>query len=135
MTQTTAAAVDRFDSAQLLAAALNPAMIDGLLKQAKSSGVSIDAPDGLLNQLTKAVLERALETEMTDHLGYDVGDPEGACHDFCVRVSSLSYESSLSHAEASREVPDQSIQSHVPAIRAGAGFTSTLRRDVTDAEI
>ncbi|HEY0499421.1 MAG TPA: transposase, partial [Kutzneria sp.] len=31
----------------------------------------------LLNQLTKAVLERALAEEMTDHLGYDHGDPAG----------------------------------------------------------
>lgn len=27
--------------------------------------------------MTKAVLERALQAEMTDHLGYDVGDPAG----------------------------------------------------------
>jgi putative transposase len=77
VTETTATAIDRFDGAQLLAAALNPAMIDGLLKQAKSSGISIDGPDGLLNQMTKAVLERALDAEMTDHLGYEAGDPAG----------------------------------------------------------
>lgn len=27
--------------------------------------------DGLLNQMTKALLERALEIEMQDHRGYD----------------------------------------------------------------
>jgi putative transposase len=31
----------------------------------------------LLNQITKAVLDRALEAEMTGHLGYEVGDPAG----------------------------------------------------------
>lgn len=27
--------------------------------------------------MTKAVLDRALEAELTDHLGYDSGDPSG----------------------------------------------------------
>lgn len=31
----------------------------------------------MLNRMTKAVLERALQVEMTDHLGYEVGDPAG----------------------------------------------------------
>jgi len=30
-----------------------------------------------LKQLTKAVLERALEAEMTEHLGYEKHDPAG----------------------------------------------------------
>src|SRR5215471_2551837 len=34
-------------------------------------------PDGLLSQVTKAVLERALAEEMTGHLGYDKHDPAG----------------------------------------------------------
>jgi putative transposase len=28
-------------------------------------------------QLTKAVIERALQVEMADHLGYEKGDPAG----------------------------------------------------------
>ena len=32
---------------------------------------------GLLQQMTKAVLERALAEELTDHLGYEAGDPAG----------------------------------------------------------
>lgn len=32
---------------------------------------------GRLSQLTKAVLERALEAEMTEHLGYSKHDPVG----------------------------------------------------------
>lgn len=31
----------------------------------------------MLNQLTKAVLETALEAEMSEHLGYDKRDPVG----------------------------------------------------------
>lgn len=33
--------------------------------------------DGLLQQLTKAVVERALQGEMTHHLGYEKHLPEG----------------------------------------------------------
>lgn len=33
---------------------------------------------GLLQQLTKRVLESALEGEITDHLGYEKHDPAGA---------------------------------------------------------
>jgi putative transposase len=33
--------------------------------------------NGLLKQLTKALLERAMQAEMTDHLGYEKHDPGG----------------------------------------------------------
>lgn len=52
-------------------------MIDVLLADAEASGTPIDGVDGLLNQMTRAVLERALETEMTHELGYERGDPAG----------------------------------------------------------
>ena len=55
-------------------------MIDALLADAKAAGTPIDGVDGLLNQMTKAVLERALQAEMTHHLGYDRDDPAGARH-------------------------------------------------------
>ena len=37
----------------------------------------IVGPEGLLKQLTKAVLERAMGAEMTHHLGYEKGDASG----------------------------------------------------------
>jgi putative transposase len=37
----------------------------------------LDGPDGLINQLTRAVIERALTAELDDHLGYVKGDPAG----------------------------------------------------------
>lgn len=77
MTKTTGVELDGMDSAKLLAAATNPTMIDGMLREAKAAGTPIDGPDGLLNQITKAVLERALQAEMSDHLGYEPGDPAG----------------------------------------------------------
>lgn len=42
-----------------------------LLAQAKEQGVSLVGPGGLLGNLTKTVLETALEAEMTEHLGYE----------------------------------------------------------------
>jgi transposase-like protein len=48
-----------------------------LLAQAKEQGVELVGPNGLLNQLTKNVLETALDAEMTEHLGYDRHDPAG----------------------------------------------------------
>lgn len=42
-----------------------------LLAQAKEKGVSLVGPGGLLGNLTKTVLETALEAEMTEHLGYE----------------------------------------------------------------
>ena len=48
---------------------MSPATIDSLIKDAKASGTPLDGVNGLLNQITKAVLERALQAEMTDHLG------------------------------------------------------------------
>jgi len=44
---------------------------------AGEEGIELVGPNGLLSQLTKWVLETALEAEMTDHLGYDKHDPVG----------------------------------------------------------
>lgn len=49
-----------------------------LVRLAKEQGLSLTGPDGLLKQLTKAVLETALNEEMTEHLGYEKHDPPGA---------------------------------------------------------
>ncbi len=56
---------------------MQPEAIDRLLADAEASGTPIDGVDGLLAQMTKAVLERVLETEMSDHLGYERGDSSG----------------------------------------------------------
>ncbi|MEH0416013.1 IS256 family transposase [Streptomyces sp. B21-083] len=52
-------------------------MIDQLVEQARSKGLQLTGEGGLLQQLTKKVLESALEGEITDHLGYDKHDPAG----------------------------------------------------------
>ena len=52
-------------------------LADELLARAQAQGAELLGPDGLLSQVTKAVLERALAEEMTAHLGYDKHDPAG----------------------------------------------------------
>lgn len=77
MTQVISSRSDDEAAAGRVAEALSPAAIDALLKDAKNSGTPLDGVDGLLNRMTKAVLERALQVEMSDHVGYEVGDPAG----------------------------------------------------------
>lgn len=52
-------------------------LAEQLLAQAKEQGVELIGPNGLLNQLTKNVLETALDAEMTEHVGYEKHDPVG----------------------------------------------------------
>ncbi|ONI81215.1 hypothetical protein ALI144C_22030 [Actinosynnema sp. ALI-1.44] len=42
-----------------------------LIEQARAQGLALTGPDGLLKQLTKTVLEAALNAEMTEHLGHE----------------------------------------------------------------
>lgn len=53
-------------------------LADRLVARAWEAGVDLVGQDGLLRQMTKAVLERSLAEELTDHLGYEPGDPAGA---------------------------------------------------------
>jgi putative transposase len=50
---------------------------EALIAQAREHGVELLGEQGLLRQMTKAVLERALAEELTGHLGYEIGDPAG----------------------------------------------------------
>ena len=68
MSETLAAVAMELDQRQLA---------EQLLAQAKEQGIELVGPNGLLNQLTKNVLETALDAEMTEHLGYDKHDPAG----------------------------------------------------------
>jgi putative transposase len=50
-----------------------------LVRRAREQGLSLTGPDGLLKQLTKTVLETALNQELTEHLGHEKNgtpDPE-----------------------------------------------------------
>lgn len=65
---------ERVEAARRVSSALDPTAIDALLAGAEAAG---GGAEELLAQITKAVLERALQVEMADHLGYEKGDPAG----------------------------------------------------------
>lgn len=55
----------------------NSDLVERLVAQARAGGVQLAGEGGLLQQLTKRVLESDLEGEVTDHLGYDRTDAAG----------------------------------------------------------
>jgi putative transposase len=57
--------------------AIDPKLLDQLLADHGRRPEDIAGENGLLKQLTKGLLERALQAEMTDHLGYQKHDPAG----------------------------------------------------------
>jgi putative transposase len=56
--------------------AIRKELIDELLKDCKTAE-ELTSADGLLNKLTGALVERMLEAELTEHLGYEKHDPVG----------------------------------------------------------
>jgi putative transposase len=52
-------------------------LISMLVDRARGEGLKLTGEGGLLQQLTKRVLESALEGEITDHVGYGKHDPAG----------------------------------------------------------
>ena len=57
--------------------AINPKLIDQLLTEYDGKPQDILGNNGLLKQLAKALSERILQAELTDHLGYEKHDPAG----------------------------------------------------------
>jgi hypothetical protein len=52
--------------------------LDGIFEQIDAGEVPLGGDDGLLKGMLKAALERGLEVELTDHVGYERGDPEAS---------------------------------------------------------
>jgi len=57
--------------------AVDEQLVRELAELARSEGLQLTGEGGLLGQLTKLVMESALEGEMDDHLGYGKHDPAG----------------------------------------------------------
>jgi putative transposase len=55
---------------------LTPELLDQLLAGYERPE-DLTGDDGLFRRLKKALIERALGAELTDHLGYERGDPAG----------------------------------------------------------
>jgi putative transposase len=77
MTTTDQSASQTRTSTKTAADAVDEQLAARLVEQAQAQGVSLIGPDGLLQRVTKLVLENALEGELADHLGYEHGDPAG----------------------------------------------------------
>jgi putative transposase len=52
-------------------------MLDRLMERVDGGQVALTGEGGFLPEMVKAVLERGLQAELTDHLGYEKGDPAG----------------------------------------------------------
>lgn len=60
-----------------MSAVTDEQLIAMLVDRARGDGLKLTGEGGLLQQLTKRVLESALDGEITDHVGYDKHDPAG----------------------------------------------------------
>src|SRR5580692_5335406 len=58
-------------------ASAEQAAAEELVRRAREQGLSLTGPDGLLKQLTKVVIETALDQELTEHLGHEKNTPAG----------------------------------------------------------
>jgi len=56
---------------------LGDGLIDELVARAGAGGIALTGEGGFLPELVRAVLERGLQAELSDHLGYEKGDPAG----------------------------------------------------------
>lgn len=93
-------------------------LVAQLVEQARSEGVDLVGPDGLLAGLTKRVLETGLEVEMSQHLGYDKHAREG-------RNSGNSRNGTRSKTVLTEVGP---VQLDVPRDRDGTFDPQTVRK-------
>jgi putative transposase len=56
---------------------LEAGLFDEVMDQVDAGGLRLTGQGGFLPELLKAVLERGLRTELSEHLGYEKGDPAG----------------------------------------------------------
>jgi hypothetical protein len=56
---------------------LDKRALDAMLAQVKGDGLRLTGPGGFLSEMVKAVLERGLQAELTEHLGYRAHEAAG----------------------------------------------------------
>lgn len=56
---------------------IDEATLDRLMAQVEAEGLELLGPDGVLTDLTSRIMNRAMDAELTDHLGYEHGDVAG----------------------------------------------------------
>ena len=52
-------------------------LLDELMGHVRTDGLDILGDGGVIAELTKGLIERAMDEELTEHLGYERGDPAG----------------------------------------------------------
>jgi putative transposase len=106
---------DRQRVSAVLRSVLDDAALDQLVAGMRSEGMRLTGPGGFLTEMLKAVLERGLAAELTEHLGYDKHDATG-------RGSGNSRNGSTPKTVLTEVGP---VPIEVPRDRAGT-FTPTL---------
>ncbi|SFP73131.1 hypothetical protein SAMN05421854_106419 [Amycolatopsis rubida] len=56
---------------------LDGQLVERLVSRARAGGLKLTGEGGVLQQVTKRMLESAVDGEITDHWGYDKHDPAG----------------------------------------------------------
>jgi putative transposase len=56
---------------------LEAGLLDSVMERAAAGELALTGEGGFLPELVRSVLERGLSTELTEHLGYEKGDPAG----------------------------------------------------------
>src|ERR1700688_4314306 len=91
-----------------MASDFSPEILDQLLA-GYSKPEDLTSDDGIFKRLKKALIERALGAELSDHLGYEKGDPAGRGRD--ISRNGTSGKTVLTE--------DGEVQIEVPRDRAG----------------
>ena len=71
------AAQDEPEARRLRRELFDDEMLDRLMAATDERGVALTGEGGFLPEMIKAVLERGMGAELTEHLGYERGDPAG----------------------------------------------------------
>jgi putative transposase len=56
---------------------LDAGLLDEVMRRAEAGELALTREAGFLPEMVKAVLQRGLQAELTEHLGYEKGDPVG----------------------------------------------------------
>lgn len=104
---------------------LHDQLISQLVDRAKADGIKLTGQGGLLQQLTKRILESALEGEITDHLGDEKHEKAGSGN---TRNGTRSKTSVTEVGPVVLEVPrDRERRSHSGSSGAAAPVASPPR--------
>ena len=68
---------EQFSGADAVEALRSSGVLDDVLAKIDAGQLQLTGEGGFLPEMVKAVLERGLAAELTEHLGYDKGDPVG----------------------------------------------------------